>query len=132
MSKRFLITFGIVILFILVVATVIIIKFRYKDDDSKDIKERTNQCLMETQESKLPPLEHDESIKSRILYNVEFKPLKIYVDLNYMKYQASLDKNLSKNLNKVLNSIDKAKTTLEKLFNVVPFQKNWIVRGQIL
>jgi len=132
MNKRFLITFGIVILFILVVATVIIIKFRYKDDDSKDIKERTNQCLMETQESKLPPLEHDESIKSRILYNVEFKPLKIYVDLNYMKYQASLDKNLSKNLNKVLNSIDKAKTTLEKLFNVVPFQKNWRVRGKIL
>ena len=57
MNKRFLITFGIVILFILGVATVIIIKFRYKDDDSKDIKERTNQCLMETQESKLPPLE---------------------------------------------------------------------------
>ena len=132
MNKRFLITFGIVILFILGVATVIIIKFRYKDDDSKDIKERTNQCLMETQESKLPPLEQDESVKSRILNNVEFKPLKIYVDLIYMKYQASLDKNLSKNLNKVLNSIDKAKTTLEKLFNVVPFQKNWIVRGQIL
>ena len=132
MKKRFIITAAIVILFILVIATVMIIKFRVKDDDSRDIKERTIQCEMDIQENKLPPLDQDESIKSRILENAEFKPFKIYVDLNYMTYQANSDTNLSKHFNKVLNSINKAKTTLENLFNVVPFQKNWIVRGKIL
>ena len=133
MSKKFIIiTLGVIIICIIGIATILIVKFYEKDDDSKDIKERTSYCEMETPENNLPSLEIEESSKERRLNTIEFKPLKIYIDLSYMNYQASLDINLSKNYNKVINSMEKAKTTLENIFNVVPYQKNWILRAEVL
>ena len=121
MSKKFIIiTLGVIIICIIGIATILIVKFYEKDDDSKDIKERTSYCEMEIPENNLLPLEIEESSKERRLNTIEFKPLKIYIDLSYMNYQASLDINLSKNYNKVINSMIKAKTTLENIFNVVP------------
>ena len=102
MSKRFIITLALIIICILLIATLLIIKFHTKDDYSSEVKERIASCEIEIQENKLSPLEHDESSASRNLENVEFKPFKIYVDLTYMKYQANLDPFLSKHFNKVL------------------------------
>ena len=132
MSKRFIITLALIIICILGIANLLIIKFHTKDDYSSEVKERIASCEIEIQENKLSPLEQDESSASRNLENVEFKPFKIYVDLTYMKYQANLEPFLSKHFNKVLQSIEKAKTALENLFNVVPFKTNWIVRAKIL
>ena len=104
-----------------------IIKLHVKDEDSKEIKERASECEMETIPNDLPPLEIDESKSSRRLTEQDFKPFKIYIDLSYMKYQASLDPQLSKNFMEVVASMEKAKNTLEKLFMVKPFEKNWVV-----
>ena len=55
MSKKFIIiTLGVIIICIIGIATILIIKFYEKDDDSKDIKERTSYCEMETPENNLP------------------------------------------------------------------------------
>jgi hypothetical protein len=62
----------------------------------------------------------------------EFKEFKIYLDLEYIKYQASLDPKLFKHLEKVINAMNEAKTTLEKLFLVKPFVTKWIVRAEVL
>ena len=62
MSKKFIIiTLGVIIICIIGIATILIIKFYEKDDDSKDIKERTSYCEMETPENNLPSLEIEES-----------------------------------------------------------------------
>ena len=132
MSKRIKIILAFIILCILGAATFLIIKLYVKNEDSKDIKERTAQCEMEIIEDQLPPLEVDESNNARRLDNLEFKPFKIYIDFTYMTYQANLDANLSKNYNKVIKSMEKAKTTLENIFTVVPFQKNWVLRAEVL
>jgi hypothetical protein len=48
---------------------------------------------MEINKNQLPPLTVDESMNNRRLNNDEFKAFKIYIDLTYMKYQASFDPN---------------------------------------
>ena len=132
MSKRIKIALAIIILSVLGSAIFLIIKFHSKNEDSKDVKERVSECEMEEPEKDLPPLEVDESKDSRRLFNVEFKNFKIYIDLAYMTYQASLDQNLSKNFNRIQKSMEKAKSTLENLFMVKPFEKNWVVRAEII
>ena len=132
MSKRIKIALAIIILSVLGSAIFLIIKFHSKNEDSKDVKERVSECEMEEPEKDLPPLEVDESKDSRRLFNVEFKNFKIYIDLAYMTYQASLDQNLSKNFNRIQKSMEKAKSTLENLFMVKPFEKNWVVRDEII
>ena len=113
-------------------AIFLFIKFHVKEEDSKDIKERESVCEMEVNQNDLPPLEIDDEKSLRRLNNEEFKSFKIYLDLTYMKYQASLDQNLSKNLNKVIKSMEKAKSTLEKIFLVRPFVTRWILRAEVL
>ena len=132
MTKRIKITLAFIFLCALGAVIFLIIKLHVKDEDSKEIKERTSECEMETIPNDLPPLEIDESKSSRRLTEQDFKPFKIYIDLSYMRYQASLDPQLSKNLMEVVNSMEKAKTTLEKLFMVKPFEKNWVVRAENL
>lgn len=132
MTKRIKITLAFIFLCVLGAAIFLIIKLHVKDEDSKEIKERTSECEMETIPNDLPPLEIDESKSSRRLTEQDFKPFKIYIDLSYMRYQASLDPLLSKNFMEVVNSMEKAKTTLEKLFMVKPFEKNWVVRAENL
>ena len=132
MRKKIIITLSLIILCILGISVLLIIKFYKKDDDSSDIKVRNKECEMEIIDNELPPLETDESSNVRILENSEFKQFKIYIDLTYMTYQAELDINLSKNFDIIIKSMEKAKTTLENIFTVIPFQKNWILRAEVL
>ena len=133
MSKRFKIILAFVILCVIASAIFLIIKFHVKDDDLKDIKKRENLCEMEVNQNDILPLEVDESLNLRALENEEqFKPFKIYLDLTFIKYQASLDPKLSQNLEKVINSMEKAKSTLETIFQVTPFVTRWIVTEENL
>ena len=132
MQKKIIITLSLISLCILGIAILLIIKFSKKDDDSSDIKVRNQECELEIIDNELPPLETEESNNSRNLENSEFKQFKIYIDLTYMTYQAGLDINLSKNFNKITKSMEKAKTALENIFTVSPFQKNWILRAEVL
>ena len=133
MSKR--IKFALILIILCLIGSVIflIIHFHVKDNDSKDIKKRTIECEVEINKNEMIPLEEDESIQTRMLENEqEFKEFKIYLDLEYIKYQASLDPKLFKHLEKVINAMNEAKTTLEKLFLVKPFVTKWIVRAEVL
>ena len=132
MQKKIIITLSLISLCILGIAILLIIKFYKKDDDSSNIKARNQECEMEIIDNELPPLETEESNNARNLENSEFKQFKIYIDLTYMTYQAGLDINLSKNFNKITKSMEKAKTPLENIFTVSPFQKNWILRAEVL
>ena len=87
---------------------------------------------MESIQNDLIPLEIDDSLDSRRLNEEEFKNFKIYIDYSYMIYQASLDFELSKNAKTVINAMEKAKSTLENIFMVTPFVKNWILRAEVL
>ena len=124
MNKRIKIALIIVILCIIGVPIFLLIKFHSKDELSKDIKQRIPQCEEEVNQNEILPLEVDISNDSRRLNEEEFKPFKIYLDLTLIKYQASLNQNLSKYINQVINSLEKAKNTLEQLFLVKPFVQN--------
>ena len=101
MSKRYKIILAFIILCIIASAIFLIIKFHVKDEDLKDIKKRENVCEMEVNQNEIQPLDVDEAISLRSLENEEeFKPFKIYLDLTFIRYQASLDPNLSKILKK--------------------------------
>ena len=132
MTKRIKIALIFIILCIIGSAIFLIVHLYLKDNDSKDIKERIPQCEMEVNENEIIPLEVDEPNQSRRLDNEEFKDFKIYLDLAYIKYQASLNPELSKHLGKVISSMEKAKSTLEQLFLVKPFVTRWIVRAENL
>ena len=132
MSKRIKILLAFVILCVIASAIFLFIKFHVKDEDSKGIKERESLCEMDFNQNDLPPLEIDSEKDLRRLNNEEFKPFKIYIDFTYMRYQASLDQNLSKNFNKVIKSMEKGKSTLEKIFLVKPFVTGWILRAEVL
>ena len=132
MTKRMKIFLVILALCLIGSVIFLIIHFHVKDKDSKDIKERAPQCEMEINENEIIPLEVDESAQKRRLDIEEFKDFKIYLDLTYMKYQASIDPKLSQNLQKVINSMEKAKSTLEKIYRVKPFTTRWIVRAENL
>ena len=131
MQKKIIITLALILLCLIGIGLLIILLHK-KDEDSFDIKVRNQECEMEIIDNEIPPLETDESNNARILENSEFKQFKIYIDLTYMAYQAGLDINLSKNFDKVTKSMEKAKTTLENIFTVVPFLKNWILRAEVL
>ena len=132
MTKRIKIALIFIILCIIGSAIFLIVHLYLKDNDSKDIKERIPQCEMEINENEIIPLEVDEPNQSRRLDDEEFKDFKIYLDLAYIKYQASLNPELSKHLGKVISSMEKAKSTLEQLFLVKPFVTRWIVRAENL
>lgn len=133
MSKRIKIALMLIIFCLIGSLIFLIIHFHVKDNDSNDIKIRTPQCEIEINKNDLIPLEKDESIQTRQLENEEeFKEFKIYLDLEYIKYQASSDPNLMKHFDKVINAMNKAKTTLEKLYLVKPFVTRWIVRAEVL
>ena len=132
MSKRIKILLAFVILCVIASAIFLFIKFHVKDEDSKGIKERESLCEMDFNQNDLPPLEIDSEKDLRRLNNEEFKAFKIYIDFTYMRYQASLDQNLSKNFNKVIKSMEKGKSTLEKIFLVKPFVTGWILRAEVL
>ena len=132
MNKRIKIALTILILCIIGVPIFLFIKFHSKDELAKDIKQRIPQCEEEVNQNEILPLEIDISNDSRKLTEEEFKPFKIYLDLTLIKYQASLNQNLSKYINQVINSLEKAKNTLEQLFLVKPFVTKWIVREENL
>lgn len=131
MQKKIIITLALILLCLIGIGLLLILLHK-KDEDSFDIKVRNQECEMEIIDNEIPPLETDESNNARILENSEFKQFKIYIDLTYMTYQAGLDINISKNFDKVTKSMEKAKITLENIFTVVPFQKNWILRAEVL
>lgn len=55
MTKRIKITLAFIFLCVLGAAIFLIIKLHVKDEDSKEIKERTSECEMETIPNDLPP-----------------------------------------------------------------------------
>ena len=133
MNKRIKIALAFIILCIIGGAIFLIIKLHAKNDGiSKDVKERIPQCEEEVNEKELTPLEVDNSNRRRLNDDTSFKPFKIYLDLTFIKYQASLDEKLSKHIDQVIKSMEKAKNTLETIFLVKPFVTRWIVRAENL
>ena len=133
MNKRIKIALVFIILCTVGAAIYLIIKLHVKNEYSKDVKERIQQCEEEVNDKKLIPLEVDYSNDVRRLdEEAEFKPFKIYLDLTFIKYQASLDENLKKHIDQVIKSMEKAKNTLESLFLVKPFVTRWVVRAENL
>ena len=132
MTKKFKILLAFLAICLIGGLIFLIITLYGKNSDSTDIKTREGVCEMEINKNQLPPLTVDESMNNRRLNNDEFKAFKIYIDLTYMKYQASFDPNLSKNLPLVIKSMNKAKSTLESLLMVKPFVKKWVLKGEIL
>ena len=133
MNKRIKIALVFIILCTIGAAIFLIIKLHVKDEYSKDVKERIPQCEEEVNDKKLIPLEVDNSMDGRRLSEeVKFKPFKIYLDLTFIKYQASLNETLNKNIDQVIKSMEKAKNTLESLFLVKPFVTRWVVRAENL
>ena len=133
MNKWIKIALVFIILCTVGAAIYLIIKLHVKNEYSKDVKERIQQCEEEVNDKKLIPLEVDYSNDVRRLdEETEFKPFKIYLDLTFIKYQASLDENLKKHIDQVIKSMEKAKNTLESLFLVKPFVTRWVVRAENL
>ena len=133
MNKRIKIALVFIILCTVGAAIFLIIKLHVKDEYSKDVKERISQCEEEVNDKQLIPLEEDNSLDGRRLSEeVNFKPFKIYLDLTFIKYQASLNETLNKHIDQVIKSMEKAKNTLESLFLVKPFVTRWVVRAENL